>query len=98
MNYRITRKANRDIERICDRIARDDPAAADRVDEKIHKAIHLLADFPGLGHTRSDVTNPNYRFRAVGNYMIAYRVEVDQLVVVRVVHGARDFRDIFGGN
>jgi len=95
MNYRISRKADADIESICDYIAQNNPDAADRLDEQIHRAIQLIATFPGLGHTRPDVRDNRYLFRAVGNYVIAYRLEKNELVVVRVLHGARDFRKLF---
>src|SRR5947209_2169779 len=95
MKYRISRKANADIEAICDRIAQDNPGAAERVDEQIHRTIQLLARFPGLGHKRPDVRDKRYLFRAVGNYVIAYRLENKDLLVVRVIHGARDFRKLF---
>ena len=95
MNYRISRRADTDIDRICNRIAEDNPDAADRLDEQIHRAIQLLAAFPGMGHTRADVADKRYLFRAVGSYVIAYRVEQKDLVVVRVLHGARDFRRLF---
>jgi toxin ParE1/3/4 len=95
MRYRISRRAEADIERICDYIAKDNPDAAERVDERIHDAIKLLARLPGMGHNRPDVNDKRYFFWAVGNYVIAYRVEGKELVVVRVVHGARDFRRLF---
>ena len=95
MKYRISRAADKDIERICDHIANDNPDAADRLDGKIHRAIQLLAKFPGMGHTRSDVKDKRYLFRAIGKYVVAYRVEKKEVVVVRVVHGARDFRQLF---
>jgi plasmid stabilization system protein ParE len=95
MNYRISRQADTDIERLCDYVAEDNPDAADRLDEQLHRAIELLAKFPGLGHSRADVKDKRYLFRAVGNYVIAYRLEKKELIVVRVVHGARDFRKLF---
>jgi toxin ParE1/3/4 len=95
MNYRISRQANKDIERICEGIAENNPDAADRLDEQIHRAIQLLADFPGMGHTRADVKDRRYLFWTVGSYVIAYRVDQKGLVVVRVLHGARDFRRLF---
>jgi plasmid stabilization system protein ParE len=94
MKYRISRKANTDIEGICNRIALDNPEAADQMDERIHRAIELLAEVPGMGHRRTDVRDERYLFWAVGNCIIAYRVETD-LIVVRVVHGTRDFRRLF---
>jgi plasmid stabilization system protein ParE len=36
-------------------------------------------------------------FWVVGNYVIAYRMERSTLMVVRVLHGARDFREQLGG-
>lgn len=95
MKYRISRRADQDIERICDRIAKDNFAAAERLDEEIHETVKLLARFPHLGHRRADVQKKSYLFRTVGNYVIAYRIERSELVVVRVVHGARDFHRLF---
>jgi plasmid stabilization system protein ParE len=95
MNYRISRRADADIESICDYIAQHNLDAADHLDEQIHQAIQFLAKFPGLGHTRPDVQDKRYLFRAVGKYLIAYRLEKKELVVVRVIHGARDFRKLF---
>jgi toxin ParE1/3/4 len=95
MNYRISWRADKDLVQICNYIAQDNVNAADRLDAKIHEAIMLLAQFPLMGHTRADVRDTRYRFWAVGNYVIGYRIEKDALVVMRVVHGARDFRLLF---
>jgi len=95
MNYRISRCADADIECICDYIAADNPAAAERLDQRIHTTIQTLAEFPDMGHHRPDVQDRRYYFWAVGNYVIAYRIENNALVVVRVLHGARNFRRLF---
>src|SRR5436309_11113052 len=95
MKYRIARRASADIEHICDYIAKDNPDAADQLEDRIHEAIKLLAKFPRMGHVRPDVTDKRYLFRAVGKYIIAYRIESKELIVVRVLHGARDFRRLF---
>jgi len=95
MNYHISRQADADISQICDYIAKDNPDAAELIDNRIHDAIQRLARFPGLGHIRPDVTDKRYLFWAEGKYVIAYRLEDEELVVIRVLHGARDFRRIF---
>lgn len=95
MKRRISRRADMDIDSIYNRIATDNPEAADRFDERIHEAIKLLAKVPGLGHTRDDVQDKRYLFWVVGSYVIAFRIEKKELVVVRVVHGARDFGRLF---
>jgi toxin ParE1/3/4 len=98
MTYRISVRANADIEGSCDFVAKDNPSAASKLDQQIHDAIHLLAQFPGMGHGRTDVTDKRYLFWTVSSYVIAYRMEGKQLIVVRVLHGARDFRKLFSGS
>jgi toxin ParE1/3/4 len=95
MKYRISRRADRDVAAICNCVAEDNPMAAEQLDDRLHQEIQFLAQFPGIGHTRADVQDKRYLFRAVGNYVIAYRVEGRELIVVRVLHGARDFRKLF---
>lgn len=95
MKFRISRTADRDLDEIWLHIARDNPEAADRVDEAIHDAMRSLAEMPGMGHRRADVTNSQYRFWKVYSYLIAYRLQGSTLIVVRVIHGARDLRKVF---
>jgi len=48
-----------------------------------------------MGRARAEVQDPRYRFWKVYSYLIAYRPEATTLVVVRVIHGARDLRKLF---
>ena len=73
MKYRILRRADKDIEAICNYIAQDNVDAADRLDERLHAIIQVLAEFPKMGHRRADVSAPEYLFWVEGNYVIAYR-------------------------
>lgn len=92
MKLRISGCADADLGAIWQYIALDDVAAADRVERDLHAAMRLLAEYPGIGHTRPDVNDRRYRFWRVHSYLIAYRVEGDTLFVVRVLHGAHDVR------
>lgn len=38
---------------------------------------------------------PGMRLFALGNYVIFYRSGADEVEIVRVIHGARDWRRIF---
>src|SRR3954468_18931644 len=96
MKFRISRLADRDIDRLWRFIARDNPIAADRVEEELHDAMKKLASSPGIGHRRADVADPRYRFWPVYSYIIAYRIERNVLLVVRVIHGARQVRRALG--
>jgi len=51
---------------------------------------------PGIGHSRTDVEDPRYRFWRIHSYIIAYRIDTKPITIARVLHGARDFRRIFG--
>ena len=92
MKLRISPRANSDVEAIWNYIARDNPRAADQVEDDIQSAMRMLAEFPGLGHTRPDVRRPGFRFWRVRSYLIVYRVDEDTLLVVRVIHGSREIR------
>ena len=69
--------------------------SANQVTDAIEAAIRDLRDFPGKGHGRRDVRDQALRFWAVYSYVIAYRYDDDSLTVVRIVHGARDFKRVF---
>ena len=89
-------QARADLLDIWHHITRDSVANADSVADKLELAIRGLAAMPGKGHVRADVKDLRYRFWTVRPYVIAYRFDDRTLTVVRVVHGARDFRKLFG--
>jgi toxin ParE1/3/4 len=95
MKLRITRTAVRDVAEIWHYIALDSTDAADRVRNDLEAAMRKLAEMPGMGHQRTDVKNPAYRFWRVYAYLIAYRLEGQTLYISRVIHGARNLRRLF---
>jgi plasmid stabilization system protein ParE len=93
----VTRRARLDLLAIWHHIAdHASPTTPNRVTEELYEAMQSLAEQPGMGHTRADVTNTHYRFWSVYRYLIAYRNDRNPLTVARVVHGARDFARLFG--
>lgn len=68
---------------------------ANKVTDAIDAAVRDLQTMPGIGHRRDDVRDLSYRFWAVYSYIIAYRFNDEALTIVRVIHGARDFRRLF---
>ena len=84
-----------DLLEIWHHIAQDNIAAANRVGDEIDAAIRGLCEMPGKGHFRKDVTLPGYRFWTVYSYVIAYRFDNDSVTVIRVVHGRRNFGQLF---
>jgi toxin ParE1/3/4 len=93
--YTLSARARLDIQLIWNYIAERNFDAADRVRNELRDAMRLLADMPGLGHHRADVKNQNLRFWSVRSYVIAYLPDRKPIHIVRVVHGAQNFKKLF---
>lgn len=90
-----TRQANTDLLEIWIYIAENAPEAADQVLEAIGQRCQTVAEMPGMGRSRDDLA-PSLRSIPEGNYVIFYRPIEGGIQVIRVLHGARDTRDVFG--
>lgn len=84
-------RAEIDLIEIWGHIAKDDPLAADRQLDLIDEACQMLAGQQHAGKSRDDLAH-GLRFFPVGNYLVFYTVRDDGIIVVRVLHGARDYR------
>ena len=92
----IRAQARADLVEIWNYIAADNPKAADKVGRAFDAAVEMLQSTPGVGHPRPDVRDKPYRFWRVYSYMIAYQYTDKTVAIIRVIHGRRDFRRIFG--
>lgn len=70
---------------------------ADRVEMVIRDRIAFLAENPGAGHRRRDLTDEDVKFFSVYSYLIVYRPSTNPLQVVSIVHGRRDIEQILRG-
>jgi plasmid stabilization system protein ParE len=91
MIVELAAEAERDLERIGDWIARDNPARAASFVEELLTACLGLADFPERFPLVPRYERHGVRHRVHGNYMICYRVEREKVTVVHVLHGAMDY-------
>jgi toxin ParE1/3/4 len=92
--YRLTPEARRDLDEITDFIAADNPAAAERLIDRIEERCRALAEMPGMGRAREELA-PNLRSSHVGKYIIFYRPVDEGIDVIRVLHGHRDIPKLF---
>ena len=67
---------------------------ADRVESVILDRIRFLAENPGAGHWRRNLTNQPVRFFPVYSYLVIYRSDTKPLQVVSILHGYRDVQQI----
>ncbi len=67
--------------------------------EKITKRIHQLADFPETGAPLSSIISLEvpYRFLVCGHYTAFYKVDGDEVHIIRVLYGRRNFMQILFG-
>ena len=94
-DYVVAPQARQDIIDIVDYIAADNPRAADRVEDAILDAFATLADRPGMGHLRPDLTPQAYRFWTVmGRYLLVYRGVAPRIEIVRVLGPGRDVAEL----
>jgi plasmid stabilization system protein ParE len=79
-----------DLEAIWDYIARDNIDAADRWIEKLFGAFEALAETPGMGHKRTDLTALPVLFWPLDSYLVIYRIQGGSIEIIAVTQGARD--------
>lgn len=91
--FEVSRRALRDLTEIWDFISEDSFDAADRVLDDFYRAFGLLAETPGIGHSREDLTQRSVLFWRVHSYLVVYKVS-KPLRIVRVIHGKRDVHQL----
>lgn len=97
MRVKRSRQADRDLHEISEYIARDNPARAISFVRELRKACERLGESPFATLARPDLA-PGLRTRPFGNYLIFLTVEVDHVLIVRVLHGAQFLPAEFGNN
>jgi toxin ParE1/3/4 len=90
----LTRPAHDDLRSVWLHIARDNVSAADRLIDRVFDQCRLYSSQPAAG-TAVDRLQPGLRCFSIGNYVIFFRHEPESLLVVRVLHGARNIEELF---
>jgi toxin ParE1/3/4 len=92
MQVRWSRSAARDLERIFERIRKDNPSAAQRVVRTIYNGCAALQNFPKRGRSGRMKGRLELVFAPLP-YIAVYRVnEKEQIVEIsRIYHGAQDW-------
>jgi toxin ParE1/3/4 len=72
-------------------------AIADHVEATIRERVAFLAETPGAGHRRRDLTDEDVRFFPVYSFLIVYRPETRPLQIASILHGRRDVEALLKG-
>lgn len=94
MKVFLSAAALADLEAIGDWIARDNPARAATFVRELRDACEALGLSPERFAHVPRYSHLGIRRRVHGNYLIFYRVEVDMVDVLHILHGARDYEAI----
>ena len=93
---RLLPVAEEDLDEIVAYVALDNLEAALKLAERIESDLATLSSFPELGRIPrdSDLREVGYRYLIVVNYLVFYTVEKRTVIVHRILHGARDYKDL----
>ena len=91
MQVRWSLPAAEDLERICERIERDNPEAARRVARTIYDGCARLKDFPHIGRASSRMTGRREMVFSPLPYIVVYQVTHQAVEISRIFHGAQDW-------
>jgi toxin ParE1/3/4 len=98
MAHRVAPQAAADLDGIWYYVATESGSieVANQLIDSITDRFSLLASHPYLGRARADDFGVGSRSFPVGEYVIVYWVEDDEVLILRVAHGRRDLEALFG--
>jgi toxin ParE1/3/4 len=69
---------------------------ADRLIDSITDRFLLLARHPSIGRARDEDLRPGLRSFPVGEYLIIYRIQDEDVLILRVLRGSQNITALFG--
>jgi toxin ParE1/3/4 len=98
MPHRLAPEAETDLDDIWCYVAREsgNVGIADRLIDSITTHFFSLSRYPHMGRRRDEDLRPGLRSFSVGQYLIFYRVESDDVLILRVIRGSRNIEVLFG--
>ncbi|MEP7364768.1 MAG: type II toxin-antitoxin system RelE/ParE family toxin [Acidobacteriota bacterium] len=98
MSLRLSPEAEADLDQIWLYVASNSGSAeiANRLIDTIIDRIWLLASYPRIGRPRDVDLRPGLRSFPVGDFLIIYRLQGVDSLILRVLRGSRDIEAILG--
>ncbi len=79
-----------DLEALAEFIGKDSPYYAAAFAQEILDAARLLQPFPARGRIVPEIGSKDIREVLVKSYRLIYKIEETSIVVLALIHGARD--------
>jgi len=96
VKVRFSAQAERELREIGAWIARESPEHAVRFILALRQTARQIGGAPRGFPLIERYAAKGIRRRAHGNYLIFYRVEGSQIVILHIIHGARDYAALLG--
>lgn len=98
MAHRVALEAEADLDDIWCYIAKKSSSfdVADRFVELLTDHFYLLSKNPYIGRRRDEELRPGLRSFPVRDYIVFYRIEDNNVLILRVLRGSRDIEALFG--
>ena len=93
-----TAEALSDIIEAATYIAEDNLDAASRFVESIDESLNFLARFPTIGAPRGFGDMGEFHMwivKGFPKYLLFYKISLNNIILVRLIHSARDYTQIF---
>ena len=95
MKLKYTGLAKTDLKNIASWIAEESPVRARSFTSELRSACKSALDYPESNQSVSVSDNQIVRRKVYGNYLIFYRVVGQTVEILRVLHGAQNYSDLF---
>ncbi len=98
MAHRLSSEAEAELDEIWYYVAQGSGSIelADRFVDLLTRRFYLLAVHPYLGRKRDQDLLAGMRSFVVGEYLILYRIEQADVLILHVVRGSRNIEGLFG--
>ncbi len=98
MAHRVALQAEAELDGIWYYTAKESGSIeiADRLVDSITQRFLLLSRHPRLGRRRDEELRPGLRSFSVGQYVILYRIEGEDVLILHVIRGSRNLDALLG--
>ncbi|MFZ0803456.1 MAG: type II toxin-antitoxin system RelE/ParE family toxin [Terriglobales bacterium] len=98
MSHRVAPQAEAELDGIWYYVAKESGSLeiADRLIDSITQRFLMLSRHPRLGRRRDEELRPGLRSFPVGEYVIIYRIEGEDVLILHVVRGSRSIEALLG--
>ena len=94
---RLLRLAEEDLTEIISYVAADRPSVAEKLLSRFNLKLAVLVASPHVGHLPHALSlkQLGYRYLVLDNYLIFYVIDGHVIYIHRIIHGARDYKNLF---